>query len=182
MRIFLLCAAITFALTIPVQAKSYELASPSGKLKLQIEAAQNTSFSLSVNGKPALENCSLALMLSDGSTLGRDVRVIKARTGRVKDSMDALCYRQSRIESEYNYLTLKLRGNYSLEFRAYDDGVAYRFASSLKDSLTIMDELVEYRFADRAAQTNTNRRLRVNTLLIRQGRLLAGDLPLCQCM
>ncbi|MDD6151037.1 MAG: glycoside hydrolase family 97 protein [Bacteroidales bacterium] len=148
MRIFLLCAAITFALTIPVQAKSYELASPSGKLKLQIEAAQNTSFSLSVNGKPALENCSLALMLSDGSTLGRDVRVIKARTGRVKDSMDALCYRQSRIESEYNYLTLKLRGNYSLEFRAYDDGVAYRFASSLKDSLTIMDELVEYRFAD----------------------------------
>ena len=56
MRIFLLCAAITFALTIPVQAKSYELASPSGKLKLQIEAAQTTSFSLSVNGKPALEN------------------------------------------------------------------------------------------------------------------------------
>ena len=36
------------------------------------------------------------------------------------------------MPDSYNGITLKMKGDWSLEFRAYDDGVAYRFVSNRK--------------------------------------------------
>ena len=41
-------------------------------------------------------------------------------------------------------MTLKFK-DWSLEFRAYDEGVAYRIVTDLPDSLTVLDETVEFR-------------------------------------
>ena len=53
----------------------------------------------------------------------------------------------------YNEMTVELhnsddRTELCLRFRAYDDGVAFRYELNAPDSLTVTDELTEFRFAD----------------------------------
>ena len=38
---------------------------------------------------------------------------------------------QQAIRENYNALTLRMKGEWSVEFRAYDDGIAYRYAETL---------------------------------------------------
>jgi alpha-glucosidase len=41
---------------------------------------------------------------------------------------------------------LKFREKFSVVFRAYDDGIAYRFETSYPDSLQVNDEVAHFRF------------------------------------
>ena len=46
----------------------------------------------------------------------------------------------SSIVDEYNQVTLELNNGMTLEVRAYNDGLAYRFISGLKGDYQIKDE------------------------------------------
>ncbi len=46
---------------------------------------------------------------------------------------------------EYNAAVVNF-GDYSVELRAYNDGVAYRFISNVDDNYTVIDELAEFAF------------------------------------
>lgn len=47
--------------------------------------------------------------------------------------------------TEYNAAVVNF-GDYSVELRAYNDGVAYRFISNVDDNYTVIDELAEFAF------------------------------------
>ena len=42
--------------------------------------------------------------------------------------------------------TYKLKGKYGLQFRVYNEGVAYRFYTKFKQPITIVDEIAEFNF------------------------------------
>lgn len=44
-------------------------------------------------------------------------------------------------------MDLKLKGDFGVQFRAYDEGIAYRFYSKARKELVITDELAEFNFA-----------------------------------
>ena len=52
------------------------------------------------------------------------------------------------IQEKYNELLLEFQGGYDLIFRAYNDGVAYRWKTILKGNLTILGEESEFRFLE----------------------------------
>ncbi len=57
-------------------------------------------------------------------------------------------YKKASVDNVYNHLTLEFKG-YSVEFRAFDNGVAYRFVSTAKSGeFTVTDELTEFNFAE----------------------------------
>ncbi|RYD75110.1 MAG: glycoside hydrolase family 97 protein, partial [Sphingobacteriales bacterium] len=49
---------------------------------------------------------------------------------------------------KYGLLRLNFKNNFSVEFRAYNDGIAYRFITSKKDSVIVEDEKVYVAFAN----------------------------------
>jgi alpha-glucosidase len=51
------------------------------------------------------------------------------------------------IRDRFNELTIDFKQDSSLDFRAYDDGIAYRFRTRLPDSITIASEEVVMDFA-----------------------------------
>jgi len=55
--------------------------------------------------------------------------------------------KNAEIPDRYEELRLELEGGWGLVVRAHDDGVAYRFTTSLPDSVTIRDEQATFRFA-----------------------------------
>ena len=109
-------------------AKTYQLASPNGKLKVSIENnAKSTAFAITHGETPVLNRSALGMSIEGGKTLGAE----KCKSS--KTSKGEKC----------NALMLNY-GKYAVEFRAYDQGVAYRFVARFPDSLTIANEQVEF--------------------------------------
>lgn len=125
---------------------AYRLTSPDGRLSVTVTAGDSLTYDLSRDGRMLLEASPLALTLADGRVWGPSARVSKA----VRTSADAVLpspfYRSSTVRDRYNGLVLKMRGDWSVEFRVYDDGVAYRFATTAKAPFEIASEQACYRF------------------------------------
>ena len=147
-----LATVLLAMLCISASAKELHLglASPNGKLEVGITVGhEHTTWSLSVDGREIMAPSRLALTLCDGTTLGHKAKPRKVKKGSVEGTIEAPLYRQATIEERYNWLTVQMQGGYSVEFRAYNDGVAYRFVTNLKTpQVDVADELVEFRFAE----------------------------------
>lgn len=146
-RFFLLTlasAALLGASAAPV--KTYEVKSPDGRLALVLTAGERLSFTVARNGETLVAPSEMALTLSTGEVLGESPRVRSARRRAVTETIDAPLYRQSRFDAAYNELDLRLRGDYGILARAYDDGVCYRFYTERDGELTIVDETAQLNF------------------------------------
>ena len=146
-RFFLLTlasAALLGASAAPV--KTYEVKSPDGRLALVLTAGERLSFTVARDGETLVAPSEMALTLSTGEVLGESPRVRSARRRAVTETIDAPLYRQSRVDAAYNELDLRLRGDYGILARAYDDGVCYRFYTERDGELTIVDETAQLNF------------------------------------
>ena len=146
-RFFLLTlasAALLGASAAPV--KTYEVKSPDGRLALVLTAGERLSFTVARDGETLVAPSEMALTLSTGEVLGESPRVRSARRRAVNETIDAPLYRQSRFDAAYNELDLRLRGDYGVLARAYDDGVCYRFYTERDGELTIVDETAQLNF------------------------------------
>jgi len=127
----------------------YSLSSPSGELVMNISTGAKTTWGLKVNGADVLAGNRICMKLTDGTVLGDNTKVKKTSKGSKSESIEAPFYRQAKFDAQYNYLIINFKGDYSLEFRAYDDGVAYRFLTNSKNDLNIADESVEFSFCEK---------------------------------
>ena len=135
-------------------AKTYDLKSPDGKIAVRVDVgADAVTYSISRDGKELIAPSPLSLTLADGRVLGRKASVRKASAKSVDEIIEAPFYKRSAVEDRYNSLTLTFKGDYGIDFRAYDDGVAYRFVSRAKKPFNIVSEQAEYRFPADCAVT-----------------------------
>lgn len=131
-----------------LHAKVYSVSSPSGRLEMQITTGKGaTTWSLAVDGSMVMDSNRISITL-DGRETGPDARVIKVVRRYVKEHIDAPLYRQRSFEANYNLLVLKMKGGWSIEARAYDDGVAYRFVTSNSGKTRVNGETVEFAFSE----------------------------------
>lgn len=146
-RTLLLAAALLVAAALPAQ-KRYTLASPDGDLQTTVSVGGELSYDIRLNGRTLLEPSPLSLRLDNGSVWGPDARVAKASQTSVDQWVASPFYRADSIRDHYNALTLRMKGGWEVEFRAYDDGVAYRFVNRSKKPFNILNEEVAYRFPE----------------------------------
>ncbi len=130
---------------MPLQAKVYKVSSPSGRLALGVSVEDRCTWSLEVGGEKVLDDNDLALEF-EGLTLGQGAKVLKQTRQSRSEHIVAPFYRQAEFDTKYNALTLKMKGGWSLELRAYDDGVAYRFATSMQGERKVLGEKAEFNF------------------------------------
>ncbi|MDD4109231.1 MAG: glycoside hydrolase family 97 N-terminal domain-containing protein, partial [Prolixibacteraceae bacterium] len=130
-KIIILFSVLFFYLQ--AHSKEYRIDSPNGKISLYIYADDDISWSAYMSGKVILEKCPLSLSLSNGETLGENVRVAKSeQKSHSRQIKPEVPRKKSIISDVYNELSLKMRGNYKVVFRVYDHGVAYRFETAFK--------------------------------------------------
>lgn len=124
------------------------LKSPDGKLEVNIRTEGQLAYAVKGNGRVLLDESPIGLVLAD-RILGEDVKVSRAdRRSMVKEHIVSPHYRFSSFDVTYNELNLKLRGGYGVIFRAYDEGIAYRFYTSVKQPLVIKNETVVLNFPE----------------------------------
>jgi alpha-glucosidase len=136
---------VAFA-AIAQKQKSFELRSPDGKITVAIGATGNLTWAITHENTRVILPSPISLSLSTGEVLGKDVAINNSKASAVHSTITATLYKKATIPDDYNQLVINFKKNYSVIFRAYNDGVAYRFATNRKDSLTVSSEDVEFAF------------------------------------
>ena len=128
--------------------KSYQLVSPNGEIKVSVSVSDKISYNIAYGQETLLENGTMQMQLGK-QVLGENPRLSKASTQSVDETIrPVIPFKFSNIRNHYNQLLLKFSGNYSVEFRAFDDGVAYRFISNKKGEVEVMNELFQVDFPE----------------------------------
>lgn len=141
--------SILLPLGLGAAKNDYRLTSPDGKIAVDITAGGKVEYSVQFNGKAILAKSAVGMTLSDGTVFGRDAKVRKVQTGEVRESgLPTVAYKKAAVDDHYNYLTLQYK-TCSIEFRAYDKGVAYRFVSTARrGSFQVKAEQAEFNFPE----------------------------------
>ena len=142
-------AASLFAILLvtSLSAKVYSVSSPSARLQMSISAGKGAmTWALAVDGETVMDSNRMSLTI-DGKEIGPDARVVKVSKSKLNEHIDAPLYRQASFEANCNRMILKMKGGWSIEVRAYDDGVAYRFITDLDGTKRINGETAEFSFA-----------------------------------
>lgn len=147
LKIYLLAFSLIPALITSAQKnKTYALRSPDGNIALTIVAGEKLEWSVSTKSIPVISPSAISLKIEGGEDLGKDVKIISAKNEKVNTTIKAINYKKSIIADVYNQLTLSCKGNYGVIFRAYNDGVAYRFFTKKQGELTIVNEQANFNF------------------------------------
>ena len=85
------------------------------------------------------------MTLDNGEVWGENDKVSKVTRKSVNGKISTPLYRANEIVENYNELTLQFK-DFNVVFRAYDDGIAYRFVNKGKKPFNVVDELVNYKF------------------------------------
>ncbi|MDB5158154.1 MAG: alpha-glucosidase [Mucilaginibacter sp.] len=147
----LLCCALLFfgsAAHLSAQIKRLSLKSPNGEIKVDLTFGDKIYYSVSDSNTELLTNNHLALTLGDG-VLGANPSLISSKNIRGNEEIKPyVALKFATVKSVYNAVLLNFKGNYSVEFRAFDDGIAYRFITSKKGEIEVKDEDYTINFPD----------------------------------
>lgn len=131
---------------LAAKVKNYTLSSPDGGLKVEISTGDGLSYRIMHENDTILSHSNIGLVLADGTLVGKSSRVTRERRKKIEDKVESPFYRFKEFIAACNELDLKLQGGFSVTFRAYDDGVAYRFYTTVASEVTVKDEMAEFNF------------------------------------
>lgn len=128
--------------------KTYSLSSPDGDIRLTVKVADKITYDIACGDDVILEQGVLQMQIGD-QILGAKPRVTGKTVKSVNETITPVVpFKFSSIPNVYNQLVLKFSGNYQVEFRAFDDGVAYRFITNRKGDVEVMNELFQVDFPE----------------------------------
>ena len=149
-----LCLAILSLLLLignasfAAKEKKYVLSSPDGTLKVEISAGNELVYQVMHGNDTILSHSNIALVLEDGTIVGRTPRITGERRKKIKDNIESPFYRFKEFVATGNELDLKLKGGFGIIFRAYNEGVAYRFYTTQSSDIIIKEEQAEFNFKE----------------------------------
>lgn len=144
-----LCAFEAEASTRIVTEYLFTLSSPDAGLTSTITIGNQVTFTLENKGRTIIAPSAVSMTLQSGEVWGSGgVKALKhLKDKSVDERIPSPFYKRAEVRDHYNQLTLTFKGNYSIVFRMYDDGLAYRFVTTRKDAFTVTAERAEFRFA-----------------------------------
>lgn len=140
-------SAVAVAASATASPKEFRLKSPDGKLTVAVDVDETVSYSLEHDGTLLLDGSEISMTLSDGVTYGSGSRFLGKQLRSVDETIQAVNYRKKTVEDRYNELTLRFKG-FNLVFRAYDDGMAYRFVSLSRTPFNVVSEKASFSFPE----------------------------------
>ncbi len=130
-------------------AQKYNLNSPDQNLSVEVELNQGISVNMQ-NGTETLIQLSDLTLQPQGVVpdFGK-LQVKKVTRNSLNETVKTVI--QDKAESfknHYNEMQIAFKSGFSITFRLFNEGLAYRFATSVKDSLTILKENLKIELAE----------------------------------
>lgn len=141
MRVISSLIAAGLMISMPVLPKEYNVKSPDNRINLKIEISDRVNMSISFDNNTVVSDLSPALILDNYTLPGVKPVVRRSMPLHVNDVLyPVVPHKNSKVKDSYNGLTLVFRGGFQVCCRVYDDGVAYRFITSLGNERKVINE------------------------------------------
>ncbi len=142
--IIFLCVLGTLCSCMP----KTEILSPDGRNKVAffIDEEGMLGYEVSRDGKPVILPSSLGIVAEEALFAGSEVKSIKHSS--TNEEWTQPWGENKKIVSNYKEMAVEME-NLTVRFRAFNDGVAFRYELSYEgvDSLVVTDEITEFHFA-----------------------------------
>lgn len=129
-----------------VQAKDYVLKSPNKKLSVKIAVNNDIKYSITAEDELVLSPSRIAMYIDDGTVWGQLSKLKSAKMTSINQIIDAHFYKRDEVVDYYNELVIVFEEGFKLLFRAYDEGVSYRFVSDRKNDFKVVNEQADFCF------------------------------------
>ena len=156
----LVAAALAGLAGFGLKAETIRLKSPGGEISVGFSCdAGGLNWSLERKGRTLVEPSSLGLVFSGFKTVGRSelgaMKVVGSETRSSDTTWTTRLYRREQVRDNYNELSVSLEEIESphrrlgIVFRAYDEGVAFRYVIPEQEGVLgfeLLGEKTEWRF------------------------------------
>lgn len=146
MKTILLSFLLLLSLSTAAKPKSYDLASPDGRLVAHIESdGISSGYYVYYDSVQLLRPTFIDLEYTQGKQSFDKMSVRKVTRRTVDEVVASPFTRQTTMRNHFNEMTLHLKEGLSLVFRAYNEGIAYRFVWD-GEPCRVIRETVSYNF------------------------------------
>ena len=139
-KLFALLLTFATAWGSHLSAKVIDVKSPNGELNISVDVKDKIYYSVSYGNDLLLKDCYLNLQL-ENETLGNNPKLRSTKKGVIDESVKReIPLKNAVVKNHCNTLRMNFAGNYAVEFRVFDNGVAYRFITDKKGDNIVMGE------------------------------------------
>lgn len=139
---FLLCLFVANRFSAQ---SSYSVSSPDGALRVAIETKPDLRWQLFLHDQALTNPAMVSMNIAGNGMLGSRSEVLRSEKNTVNRTLQpAVKQKSADIPENYNELTLHFKGDWGLVFRAYNEGVAYRFFTKFSGKITVLDETYSF--------------------------------------
>lgn len=118
-----------------------DLESPSKTLQLKVTTSPTLTWQLFLKGKALTLPAPISLDIQGKGLLGENPLFLNAERKAINETERPIVrQKNAEVANKCNELTLKFKGDWSVIFRAYDNGVAYRFSTQFKTESVVSNE------------------------------------------
>ena len=147
MKHYLLAALLTLIYCKGWSKDTLQVCSPSGKICVKVWMGVQLTYSIAYDNKIILAPSSIGLELDENRSLSLKNSIRSSAVKKISEQIIApVPEKRKIIPDNYVLLSIAFRQPYKVEFRVYDDGVAYRISTFFKDSIYIKKEIAEFSF------------------------------------
>lgn len=140
---------LIFSISLYVQGQNiHKLASPDGNIQISVNLSDKIYYDVICRNETLLKQCHLTMEIGD-QELGTNPKMTKVSHKNIDESLKPVIpLKFSSVSNRYNQLLLDFKGGYSVEFRAFNDGIAYRFITNKKGMINVKNETLQVNFPD----------------------------------
>jgi len=140
---------LSLFIALYANAQKYAISSPDGKLSSEIEIADQISVRLIRGEETILSLNNLFIGTDLKKQTSENLKVRKAERKSLNELIKPLIREKSEIIiNNYNEIDIRFRSGLSVTFRLFNEGLAYRFSTFAKDSLTICTENLDINLSE----------------------------------
>ncbi|MES2388394.1 MAG: glycoside hydrolase family 97 protein [Bacteroidota bacterium] len=134
-----------------VGAVPLRLESPDKNLLVEVSFGENITYTVTYKNTLVISPSVVGMKLDSGAYLGRNPEVESQRVHNVNTKVRTYFYKREELNNNYNELSIVFKGKYGMYFRAYNEGVAYRFFTRFKRNIKVLSEDANFNFASDAS-------------------------------
>jgi len=135
-------------LALSAYAKEYVLKSPNENIMTTVKVDGQISYSVVFKDETLISPSSISLNVNGKKFPESSPKIIDIMEKEVNDVVHPVVReKKAEIVNHFNELKINFRGNYTLVFRAYNEGIAYRFETRFEDDIIIDSEKAEFNFS-----------------------------------
>ncbi|MCY1722277.1 glycoside hydrolase family 97 protein [Prolixibacteraceae bacterium Z1-6] len=152
----ILFSILTVFLSLFAGATKYELKSPDGNIVVNVSVDNEINYSVSFNGEKIINPSTLGFTFRQAPPLGNNLKILSSKVFSTDETWTPVLKRFDKIRNNYNNLRLESRETkfpqrkMTVEFRAFNDGVAFRieFPEQFGERENVItDELTQFNFS-----------------------------------